>query len=146
MRGQDQNSRVFNELCSLVLSILRSPHLPLSASSSSGMTSSDSSSRRIPPSSTSQVSPAGFASLLLGISLALMLCGSVTFVIGFILMPWVLGLVMVLYLVGIVSNISGLGRAILCPTVVAPPPPSRKELSGEGFRCSILGIFPVIPF
>lgn len=45
--------------------------------------------------------------------MALMLCGSVTFVIGFILMPWVLGLVMIFYFFGLVSNLSGLGKAIL---------------------------------
>nr|CAD1839054.1 unnamed protein product [Ananas comosus var. bracteatus] len=66
----------------------------------------------------------GVASLLLGASLALMLCGSVTFVIGFILMPWVVGLLMVFYFVGIVSNLSGMGRAILCPN----SPSSPKEV------------------
>ncbi|KAF5192937.1 transmembrane protein [Thalictrum thalictroides] len=117
----------------------------------SSSSSSSSSTRRRTNTATAaaQVSPAAFASLLLGISLALMLCGSVTFVIGFILMPWVLGLVMVLYFVGIVSNLSLLGKAILCPSVSSPPPPraiTPKEMSGEGFRCSILGVFPVVPF
>ncbi|MED6187801.1 hypothetical protein PIB30_079931 [Stylosanthes scabra] len=55
----------------------------------------------------------GFASLLLGISMALMLYGSVTFLIGFMLMPWVLGLVMVFYVVGIVSKLSLLVRFLL---------------------------------
>jgi hypothetical protein len=62
----------------------------------------------------------------LGISLALMLCGSVTFFIGFILMPWVLGLVMVFYVVGIISTLSMLGRSILC-YATAPSTP-RKEI------------------
>uniref|UniRef100_J3LBY4 Uncharacterized protein n=1 Tax=Oryza brachyantha TaxID=4533 RepID=J3LBY4_ORYBR len=35
--------------------------------------------------------PAAAASMLLGASMALMLCGSVTFAIGFLLMPWVAG-------------------------------------------------------
>lgn len=158
--GQDQNSKVFHELCGLVQSILRSPHLiPSTSSSSNGIstttsrrttTISSSSNSTTTSISTAQVSPAGFASLLLGVSLALMLCGSVTFVIGVILMPWVLGLVMVLYFAGIVSNLSGLGRALLYPVMTTPvspvPPPSRKEISGEGFRHSLLGIFPVIPF
>ncbi|KAI3929599.1 hypothetical protein MKX01_025767 [Papaver californicum] len=141
--GQDQNSKVFHELCGLVQSILRSPHLIPSSSSSNGISTTTSSRRTTAISSssnstttsisTAQVSPAGFASLLLGVSLALMLCGSVTFVIGFILMPWVLGLVMVLYFAGIISNLSGLGRALLYPVMTSPvspvPPPSRKEIS-----------------
>ncbi|OVA09569.1 hypothetical protein BVC80_9101g94 [Macleaya cordata] len=116
MREQDQQSRVFHELCTLILGILRSP-----PSSSPIPFSTSPPSNSMAPSR--QISPAGFASLLLGISLALMLCGTVTFVIGFILMPWVLGLVMVFNLVGIVSTLSGLGRAILCP-------PSRKKMPG----------------
>ncbi|PIA33811.1 hypothetical protein AQUCO_04000109v1 [Aquilegia coerulea] len=149
MRGEDQQSRLFYELCALVLTILKSPnYFPFSSSSSSSLattttttttttvsSSSSSSSTRRRTNSTAQVSPPAFASLLLGISLALMLCGSVTFVIGFILMPWVLGLVMVLYFVGIVSNLSLLGKAILCPRASSPPPPppprarSPKEMS-----------------
>ncbi|MCL7040695.1 hypothetical protein MKW94_020219 [Papaver nudicaule] len=146
--GQDQNSKVFHELCGLVQTILRSPHLiPSSSSSTNGISTTTSSRRTTTISSssnstttsisTAQVSPAGFASLLLGVSLALMLCGSVTFVIGFILMPWVLGLVMVLYFAGIISNLSGLGRAILYPVVTSPvypvPPPSRKEISAKNY-------------
>ncbi|XP_077228639.1 uncharacterized protein LOC143861636 [Tasmannia lanceolata] len=107
MRTQDQQSRVFYELCALLLSILHSPQLPMTYSNPPPAMSVSRTARR------PEVSPAGFASLLLGISMALMLCGSVTFVIGFILMPWVLGLVMVFYLVGIVSNLSWLGRSIL---------------------------------
>ncbi|KAL7110047.1 hypothetical protein ACP275_05G000900 [Erythranthe tilingii] len=52
---------------------------------------------------------AGFACLLMGISLSMMLCGSVTFFIGFVLMPWILVLVMLLYFVGVVSSISIFG-------------------------------------
>jgi hypothetical protein len=78
---------------------------------------------------TTQISPVGFASLMLGISLALMLCGSVTFFIGFLLMPWVLGLVMVFYVAGIVSSLSMLGRSLLC-YVTAPPSP-RKDIPGK---------------
>ncbi|XP_058103134.1 uncharacterized protein LOC131246763 [Magnolia sinica] len=124
---QDQQSRVIYELCSLLLSILRPPPpshpIPIRSSA-------------YHPSRRTEVSPAGFASLLLGISLALMLCGSVTFVIGFILMPWVLGLVMFFYFVGLVSNLSGLGRAILMGTAAGPaaePVGStvRKEMPGQ---------------
>lgn len=118
-RQQDQQSRVFYELSALVLNLLRSPPSPAPFSEHSPEVYT-----RRP--TTTQISPAGFASLLLGISLALMLCGSVTFFIGFILMPWVLGLVMVFYFVGIVSNLSVLGRAIICQAT-APAKP-RKEI------------------
>ncbi|KAJ7945569.1 Transmembrane protein [Quillaja saponaria] len=124
-RQEDQLSRVFYELSDLVLNLLRCPPTPVSFSDSSpGMPSDVSSSRRSP--STNQISPAGFASLLLGISLALMLCGSVTFLIGFILMPWVLGLVIVFYVAGIVSSLSMLGRSILC--FVTAPDTTRKDI------------------
>ncbi|KAJ8648920.1 hypothetical protein MRB53_001943 [Persea americana] len=105
MIAQDQQSRVFYELCALLLSILRPP--PLSVSVSPPPSPATAPPRR------SEISPSALASLLLGVSMALMLCGSVTFVIGFILMPWVLGLVMIFYFFGLVSNLSGLGNAIL---------------------------------
>jgi hypothetical protein len=130
---QDQQSRVFYELSALVLNILRSPPSPIPFSDHSTAeavsTTSSSSSRRSSP--AAQISPAGFASLLLGISLALMLCGSVTFFIGFILMPWVLGLVMVFYVAGIVSALSMLGRSLLC-YATAPSTP-RKDIPGERY-------------
>ncbi|XP_015894320.1 uncharacterized protein LOC107428312 [Ziziphus jujuba] len=124
-RQQDQQSRVFYELSALVLNILRSPPSPIPFSDHSPVTPPPpvSSTRRSP---AAQISPAGFASLLLGISLALMLCGSVTFFIGFILMPWVLGLVMVFYVAGMISALSMLGRSILC-YATAPSTP-RKEI------------------
>ncbi|XP_020229870.1 uncharacterized protein LOC109810736 [Cajanus cajan] len=103
MRGQqDHQSRLFCELSALLFNLLRSPIVP------------DSPPSRSPPPPPPQITPAGFASLLLGISVALMLCGSVTFFIGFMLMPWVLGLVMLLYVAGVVSSLSFLGRSILC--------------------------------
>ncbi|KAF5952799.1 hypothetical protein HYC85_010743 [Camellia sinensis] len=126
MRRQDQHSKLFYELSVMILNILRSPPTPIQFSDHSPAIHTPppvSSSRRpLPPAQS--MSPAGFASLLLGISLALMLCGSVTFFIGFMLMPWVIGLVMFLYVVGIVSTLSMLGRAILCHTM-SPP---RKEV------------------
>ncbi|XP_058195544.1 uncharacterized protein LOC131311923 [Rhododendron vialii] len=133
-RQQDEQSRVFCELSTLILNILRSPPAPIhfadhSPDPPAPVRFSDHSpapvNRRRP--STPPISPAGFASLLLGISLALMLCGSVTFFIGFMLMPWVLGLVMFFYVVGIVSSLSMIGRAILCHTAASPPSP-RKEV------------------
>ncbi|CAL9152733.1 uncharacterized protein LOC135680481 [Musa acuminata AAA Group] len=99
MRGGDQQSRLVYELCALLLAALHSsPH--------------DAPATLYPP---GPVSPAGFASFLLGASLAMMLGGSLTFLIGFLLMPWVIGLLMLLYVVEIVSSLSGLGRAIVCP-------------------------------
>uniref|UniRef100_A0A5B6ZZ32 Transmembrane protein n=1 Tax=Davidia involucrata TaxID=16924 RepID=A0A5B6ZZ32_DAVIN len=99
-RRQDQQSKVFYELSALILNILQSPPTPIPFSDQAPVMptppSAVSSSRRPPATAAApQISPAEFASLLLGISLALMLCGSVTFFIGFMLMPWVLGLVMV---------------------------------------------------
>lgn len=128
MTRQDQQSRVFHELSALILNILRSPPSPIQFSDHSPATS-----RR---SSLPQLTPAGFASLLLGISLALMLCGSVTFFIGFLLMPWVIGLVMVFYFVGIVSSLSMIGRAILCHTLSPPSP--RKDVPGTFFHFIIV--------
>ncbi|GFP97735.1 hypothetical protein PHJA_001917600 [Phtheirospermum japonicum] len=52
-------------------------------------------------------------SLFIGISITLMMFGSVTFIIGFILMPLVITLVMLFYVAGFVSNFSEIGRAIL---------------------------------
>ncbi|KAI3713901.1 hypothetical protein L1987_72488 [Smallanthus sonchifolius] len=110
---QDQQTRVFHELSALILNLIRYP--PTSIQFSDEV----STPRR--PDPLPQITPAGFASMLLGISLALMLCGSITFLIGFLLMPWVLGLVMLLYVVGIVSSLSMLGRAIFCHTLSPSP-------------------------
>ncbi|KAL8520198.1 hypothetical protein ACS0TY_010931 [Phlomoides rotata] len=116
---QDYQSRIFYELSALVLNIIRSPPTSIDFS--------DQSPARIREGPSFQhITPAGFASLLLGISLSLMLCGSVTFFLGFLLMPWVLGLVIFLYFVGIVSSISMIGRAILCQN--SAPPSPRKDI------------------
>ncbi|TQE07018.1 hypothetical protein C1H46_007408 [Malus baccata] len=104
--------------------LLRSPPTPIQFSDNSTVmmppTTSASSLRR---------SPAGFASLMLGISMALMLCGMVTFFIGFILMSWVLGLVMVLYVAGILSSLSVLGKSILCYASALSTP--RKDIPAK---------------
>lgn len=143
MRGEDQTSKLFYELCGLLLTILRAPHLaippaddPQAAARPSPRHPQAAVAARPRAARRPQVSPVGFASLLLGVSLALMLCGSVTFVIGFILMPWVIGMIMVFYVVGIVSNLSGLGRVILCPAPPSPAVSSPKEITGEG-SCSL---------
>lgn len=141
-RQQDQqSSKVFYELSAMILNILRSPPTPIEFSDESTvvMAAGESSSaagavdlglgRR--GMDMRQITPAGFASLLLGMSLALMLCGSVTFFIGFMLMPWVIGLAMVFYVVGLVSTLSMLGRAILCHS--SSPPSPRKDCSCKIF-------------
>ncbi|URE45088.1 hypothetical protein MUK42_04699 [Musa troglodytarum] len=128
MPGDDQPSRLFYELCALLLAVLRTPHLALPPSDADASPPAPAPTRQARP--RARMSPAGLASLLLGASLALMLCGSVTFVIGFIMMPWVVGLVVLFYFVGVVSNLSGLGRAILCP---GSGPSSPKETSGSLF-------------
>ncbi|KAK6116607.1 hypothetical protein DH2020_049713 [Rehmannia glutinosa] len=126
MRSQQQNqqdygSKSLYELSALVLNIIRPPPPPIDFSD-------DTPRRRRSGPSFQQITPAGFASLLLGTSLTLMLCGSVTFFIGFVMMPWVLGLVMFLYFVGVVSSISMIGRAILCCNS-APPSPRKGAAS-----------------
>lgn len=123
---EDPQSRVLHEISSLLLKILRSPPPPVPLSDHvMELSSAISSSSRILPSS--QMTPAGFAFLLLGISLALMLCGSVTFFLGFMLMPWILVLATIFYVVGIVSSLSMLGRSLLC-CFTAPTP--RKDFNG----------------
>ncbi|KAG0515928.1 hypothetical protein BDA96_10G319200 [Sorghum bicolor] len=52
------------------------------------------------------MSPAAAASMLLGASVALMLCGSVSFAIGFFLMPWVAGLALLFGFAGAVNTLS----------------------------------------
>ncbi|THU68885.1 hypothetical protein C4D60_Mb08t08570 [Musa balbisiana] len=120
MRGGDQQSRLLYDLCALLLAAL-----PLSpAAPEAGVPAPGSRAAR-----RAQVSPAGFVAFLLGASLAMILCGSVTFLIGFLLMPLVIGLLMLLYVVGIFSNLSGLWRAILCPRSSEIP----KEVSDPLF-------------
>lgn len=114
-RHEDEQSRAFYELSSIVLNLLRSSPTPLNFSEHPPGPPS----RRLPP---PQITPAGFASMFLGISLALMLCGSVTFFIGFVLMPWVIGLIMVLYVAGIVSILSDFGSFIFRYLTAAPEP------------------------
>ncbi|XP_022155440.1 uncharacterized protein LOC111022584 isoform X2 [Momordica charantia] len=133
---EDPQSRVLHEISSLLMKILRSPPPPVPFSDHVlELSSVISSSSGLLPSS--QITPAGLASLLLGISLALMLCGSVTFFLGFLLMPWILVLVMIFYVVGIVSSLSMLGRSILC-CFSAPTP--RKDFN-EGYERGCVSAF-----
>ncbi|KAK2992904.1 hypothetical protein RJ640_028146 [Escallonia rubra] len=119
MREQDEQSRVFYDLCTMIIHILGSPPLPIPFPSLVGPSLSASPSSS-PSNRTSQISPTAFASLFLGISLALMLFGSVIFVVGFILMPWVIALVLLFYFAGLVSTLSALGRAIVSSAASLP--------------------------
>jgi hypothetical protein len=107
--AETQQSRILYELSALVLTILQPP-----GEAAAG---------------PRQVSAAGVASMLLGASMALMLCGSLTFMLGFFLMPWVLGLACVFLFVGFLTNLSGIGRAILCWPAACSAPSSHKEAS-----------------
>ncbi|NP_001143683.2 uncharacterized protein LOC100276408 [Zea mays] len=100
-------SRLLYELCALLLTVL-------------GASPDDGAGAR--PLLPRQVTPAGVASMLLGASMALMLCGSVTFMLGFFLMPWVVGLGFLFLFVGFVTNLSGIWRAILLwPSAACSP-------------------------
>ncbi|GMH27424.1 hypothetical protein Nepgr_029267 [Nepenthes gracilis] len=137
MRRQDQQSRVFSELSSLLFNIIRSPPSPIQFSDDRPPVLSPLPLRRRQVPAMPQITPAGFASLMLGISLTLMLCGSVTFFIGFILMPWVIGFAMVLYFVGFVWSLSVLGRSIVCyatSSSCSSPPSLQNDVQGPAWK------------
>lgn len=120
MAVEDQQSKVLDEVSALVFSALRSPPSTFQVFDlSPGGSEAESRRKRAAP---TQISPSGFASLLFGISVSMMLCGSLTLFIGFMLMPWVIGLVLVFYAVGIVSAFSLLGRAILVHAIALATP------------------------
>ena len=96
--GGEHYSRQVRELCALLLTIVY-PAPPGRASVS--------------------MSPAAAASMLLGASVALMLCGSVTFAIGFFLMPWVAGLALLFGFAGAVNTLSS--GLFLCNNSKQPP-------------------------
>ncbi|CAM0952263.1 unnamed protein product [Alopecurus aequalis] len=118
--AEARQSRMLYELSALLLTILRPP--------------GDEGPR--------QVSAAGVASMLLGASMALMFCGSLTFMLGFFLMPWVLGLACVFLFVGFLTNLSsGIGRAVLCW------PAACSSFSSSAHKeASTWHIFPKPPF
>ena len=121
--AEAHQSRLLYELGALLLTILRSPLGP--GEEGQG-----------PP---RQVTAAGVASMMLGASMALMLCGSVTFMLGFFLMPWVVGLACVFLFVGFLTNLSGIWRAILCwPAACSSSSPHKDA--------STWHIFPKPPF
>ncbi|CAJ2669520.1 unnamed protein product [Trifolium pratense] len=120
---EDQPSKALYELCSMIIYTLKFPPYPYSSTSTASSSSSSSSSslsisKRQPwwmttLRTSSQDSPAAFASLFLGICLAFMLFGSVTFLIGLLLLPWITLLVLVFYVAAFVSNLSLFGRFIV---------------------------------
>lgn len=134
VRQRDQQSKAFYELSAMILNLLRSPPAPIDfLEDNQGLSDvEDASSFSIwrRNAGMQQMTPAGFASLLLGICLALMLCGSVTFFIGFLLMPWVIGLAMIFSVVGFVSSVSMIGRSILYPSSSPPSSPRKNFSSG----------------
>ncbi|KAL6994490.1 hypothetical protein U1Q18_012594 [Sarracenia purpurea var. burkii] len=127
MRDQedDQQIRVFYEMCSMIIHVLRSPPFPNPLGSSLSLSS------RAPHVS----SPSAFASLFLGISLSLMLFGALTFLIGLLLMHWVVGLVLLFYFAGVFSNLSEFGRSILFPATSSP-----EELPGKNLTLHLNGV------
>ncbi|XP_028771362.1 uncharacterized protein LOC114728611 isoform X2 [Neltuma alba] len=120
VEDEDEHSRVLNEIQSMIFHILKFPLLPLPFRTPYSQVAASSSSswslnmRHLWATLlSSQVSPAALASLFLGISLALMLFGSLAFVIGFVLLPWVTALVLAFYAATAVSTLSRLGRILL---------------------------------
>ncbi|KAL6616628.1 hypothetical protein ACP70R_038898 [Stipagrostis hirtigluma subsp. patula] len=99
--GGEHYSRLIRELCALLVTIIASPTAAAEAPQR--------------PRSPQGMSPAAAASMLLGASMALMLCGSVTFAIGLFLMPWVVGLALLFGFAGAVSTLSSgfFGKAAL---------------------------------
>ncbi|XP_062208718.1 uncharacterized protein LOC133910222 [Phragmites australis] len=90
--GGEHYSRLIRELCALLLTVV-SP-------------SASTERPRTPEATAPGMSAAALASMLLGASMALMLCGSVTFAIGLLLMPWVAGLALLFGFAGAVSTLS----------------------------------------
>ncbi|XP_042035785.1 uncharacterized protein LOC121782130 [Salvia splendens] len=109
MRGQDPQTMALNDLWSMMVHCFRPPPLSISFPTLSPP-QSPTASRRL------QISPTAFGLLFIGISMALMLFGIVTFLIGFVLMPLVIMLVTLFYFAGIVAKVSEIGRSILWPS------------------------------
>ncbi|XP_058759962.1 uncharacterized protein LOC131633268 [Vicia villosa] len=119
----DQQSKILYDLVSMIINTLKLPPLPFPLStpypsSYSSTSSSSSSSKRQPWWMTILLkfpydSPAVLVSLFLCIYLALMLFGSVIFLTGLLLLPWITVLVVVFYAAAFVSNVSFMGRFFL---------------------------------
>ncbi|KAK4763641.1 hypothetical protein SAY87_013079 [Trapa incisa] len=136
-RCEGRGSAALYELSGIVLNLLRSHPRPISFSGDDFAVPPSSSRRPAMP----QITPAGFGSLLLGVSMSLMLCGSVTFFIGFMLMPWVFGLVVVFHLAGMVSSLTILGRSLFFSVTDPPkkiPCESLFHISPSAFKNRIV--------
>lgn len=116
---EDPPFRAFYELCSMIIDVLKIPPLPIPILRSSSST--------LPPNS----SPAVFASLFIGISLALILFGTITLLIGFVLMPVVTLLLLLFYFFNVLSILSNFARSMLCACTVS----SLKDVSAGEFLC-----------
>ncbi|PKU79145.1 hypothetical protein MA16_Dca000489 [Dendrobium catenatum] len=116
---QSRSSRLLDELCAFLFTTLRFPRTEIPCAGHTALAARE----RLPP-----LSPGGLTALMLGISLSLMLSGSITFMIGFMMMPWVLGMVMLLYFIGLFSIISMLWKVVL--RLSSSPSPSRSFLKG----------------
>ncbi|PWZ11488.1 hypothetical protein Zm00014a_007625 [Zea mays] len=101
--GGEHYSRQVRELCALLLAIVSPSPAP-------------------PRQPVTTMSPAAAASMLLGASVALMLCGSVTFAIGFLLMPWVAGLALLFGFAGAVNTLSSSGLFLCSGSGTKQPP------------------------
>jgi hypothetical protein len=118
--GGEHYSRQVRELCALLLTIVY-PAPP-------GQ-----------PGASVSMSPAAAASMLLGASVALMLCGSVTFAIGFFLMPWVAGLALLFGFAGAVNTLSsGLSLCTKQPAAVPCKHP-RGRIIGPPSPTPVIG-------
>ncbi|XP_039065405.1 uncharacterized protein LOC120210810 isoform X1 [Hibiscus syriacus] len=130
-QNQGQQSRVFQDLSALVLNLLRVPTTAAEMFFSEQSPASE--MRRYPRT----ITPAGVGWLMLGISVSMMFCGSIAFLIGLMLMPWVVGLAIVLYLAGLVSTVSTLGRSILCYAIAPLLPPKDIPVVYPHLHCSM---------
>ncbi|XP_040385881.1 uncharacterized protein LOC102707633 [Oryza brachyantha] len=110
-------SRLIRELCALLVAVI---------DTSPSAAAAPSSQRRATGPGSPGVSPAAAASMLLGASMALMLCGSVTFAIGFLLMPWVAGVALLFGLAAAVSALSAgvFGKSAAAARGRASSPPA----------------------
>lgn len=108
MGAQDDHdqSRALSQLCSMIVEILKSPSWP------------------------PWLWLRSLQQLLRHCSLEFpWLFGSVTFVIGFVLMPWVFCLVLLFHFAAIVSHLSEFGKSIFCPVPRHHVPGKKAEPS-----------------
>ncbi|XP_058758351.1 uncharacterized protein LOC131631577 [Vicia villosa] len=119
---EDQQSKILYDLVSMIINTLKLPPLPFPFStpypSYSPSSASSSTSKTQPWWMTVLLkfpydSPAVLVSLFLFVCLALMLFGSVIFLTGLLLLPWITVLVVVFYAAAFVSNVSFMGRFVL---------------------------------